>query len=74
MDAAQDLDLKAIRIRTHYQAPDPERQSMNNTETLLTGGPVCPGLDLKADGPPNPAFAGNTYVSRHGLQRSITDT
>jgi hypothetical protein len=43
---------------------------MNNTATLLTGGPICPGLDLKAGGPPDPASAGNTYADKPGLLQS----
>jgi hypothetical protein len=47
-------------------------KSMKNTTTLLPGGPICPGLDLKADGPPDPASAGDTHVARHGLLQSMS--
>ena len=40
-----------------------------NTETLLLGGPICPGLDLKADGGES-ASAGNTHAAMPGLLQS----
>jgi hypothetical protein len=73
LDAAQGIVFKAILEGMQYQAPDQEHQSMNNTATLLPGGPICPGLDLKADGGES-ASAGNTHATKPELLQSLADT